>query len=151
MVKDVAPDLSLHSFDHFTTHYNVPSSYLFRNMQLSYAFKSQFPPGTAQLVASDLKRFLCYVQYAQKNTPCSSPAGILSQAICALSALVPGCSKLNSEDWEDIWDISFKILMSLGDRLIQFMVVHRAYLTSYWLRKKGDPLILCHVGAVITP
>lgn len=41
------------------------------------------------------------------------------------------------EDWEVIWDLPFKILVSLWDHLIQFKTVHRAHLISYKLHKMG--------------
>lgn len=59
---------------------------------------------------------------------------------------------LDNDDWEDIWDLPFRSLVSL-----QFKVAHRAYLTPFRLHKTqsfhppecwryGDPLgIFCHI------
>lgn len=48
--------------------------------------------------------------------------------------------ELDSEDWEDAWDFTFKILVSLRDCLIQFKVVYRAYLASHRLHKMRPSL-----------
>lgn len=51
--------------------------------------------------------------------------------------------ELDSEDWEDMWDFPFKILVSLRDRLIQYKIVHRAYLTPSRLYKMMPSLSSC--------
>lgn len=60
LVKDITSDFTLHFFDHFVSHHNVPPSHLFRYLQLYHAFRSQFPPGGAQLVSLDLERVLSF-------------------------------------------------------------------------------------------
>lgn len=39
---------------------------------------------------------------------------------------IPG---MDAEDWEDTWEYPFLQLVSVRDRLIQFKIVHRVYLT----------------------
>ena len=110
---------------------NAPPSHGFRYLQLSHAFRAQFPPGEKQLVQSDLERILRF--------DCASkPTSVLYAHLLRVSS--PELSRLrqqwgrddpelDSEDWVDIWDFPFKILVSLRDRLIQYKIVHRAYLT----------------------
>lgn len=43
-------------------------------------------------------------------------------------------SDLDDEDWTEIWDMPFKQLVSVTDRLIQFKRLHRAYYTLYRLQ-----------------
>lgn len=45
LVRDVTLELSLYPFDYFVTNHNIPSSYIFQYLQLSNAFRSQFPAG----------------------------------------------------------------------------------------------------------
>lgn len=47
---------------------------------------------------------------------------------------------MNTEDWKDIRGFPFKILVSLRDHLIQYRIVHRAYLTPPQLRKMMSSL-----------
>lgn len=42
---------------------------------------------------------------------------------------------LDAEDWEDIWEYPFSQLAAVKDHLIQFKLVHRAYLTPQRLNQ----------------
>lgn len=50
---------------------------------------------------------------------------------------------LDAEDWEDAWEYPYLQLVSVKDRLIQFKILHRVYLTPQKFSKIYPDVSLC--------
>lgn len=104
---------------------------------MSHAFGSLFPNASLRFKQSDLEHLLW--------TECSvKPTSVLKNHLLLVS-LPDFCTlqqkwlrdvpDLDDEDWKHVWDLPFRYLVSLGDRLIQFQIVHRTYFTPYRLHR----------------
>lgn len=142
LISDLTTSTAIHPFNHLVCHNNVPPSHLCCYTQLSHAFKAQILPNDTQIVQSDLERVTRY-ECTRKPTSvlCAHLLRVSSPDLSKLHQRwtqdIPG---LDSEDWEDMWDFPFKILVSLRDRLIQYKILHRAYITPYRLHKMRTSL-----------
>lgn len=137
LIFHIVANGSLRFFASLSADYNIPLSHLFRYLQLSHAFSSQFSTTPLRLKQSDLEHVIC--------TGClEKPASVLYNHL-PLATLPDLCNlhqmwsrdmpELDNEDWEDIWDVPFCHLVSQRDRFIQFKLVHRAYFTPHRLHK----------------
>ena len=107
---------------------NVPENYYFRHMQLVHALVAQFPDGIPQLIETGLEQL---VRKRKENGLISTlythlvktePSDMNKLCECWLRD-VP---KLSSENCGEIYKFTFQILVSLGDKLIQFKITHRS-------------------------
>lgn len=119
------------TFNQLKDRHKLPNWYFFRYLQLSHTFKSQFGSDSLDIGTSPIESLLSeenlkkplsevykglFVETPKMHNKCRD----------TWSALIPDFGR---DDWDDMWDRTFGILVSTRDRLIQFKLLHRIYYT----------------------
>lgn len=130
-IVDIVHSGTIMQFDCLKSKFNLPNTHLFRYLQLRHAYHSQFGASAIVLQESDIESTL-------RNEPLDKALStIYKQLFSDTHRVMASCRRrwegvfpqLDSDDWDDIWDINFSRLISARDHLIQYKFLHWIYLT----------------------
>lgn len=120
-----------------TSTFNVPSSHLFRYFQLLHTFQAQFPPYSLMIGQSTLELVL-RSECLDKSTS-RLYSHLIFISILPLEALrarwVRDIPYLDMEGRRGVWNFPLRSLISLRDHMIQYKLVHGAYIMPHRLKK----------------